>query len=138
MRFFFFKKYVKLLTPTKIKIANHLWWKNSRLSNCKVLPTQSFNKLNFISNIEFKKADSKDILEHNYLYKFQIVTTIFLLYSHPSEIRGLCLIKWHSEMLQSFAIFLEYDNPGSFFVFSFHANVNGYIDNRHLFRGNIK
>ena len=38
---------------------------------------------------------------------------------HSSEIRGLCLMKWPSEMLQNLPYFLGYENLLSFFIFHF-------------------
>ena len=43
---------------------------------------------------------------------------LWVLGAH-TEIRGLCLMKWPSEMLQKFPMFLEYKNPHSF-LFGFH------------------
>ena len=37
---------------------------------------------------------------------------------HYSDIIGLCLMKWPSEMLQNLLLFLEYETPCSFFHFS--------------------
>ena len=59
-----------------------------------------------------------DFNPHLYYYYFHTKITFWTRnIFHSSEIRGLCLMEWPSETLQNLLLFLEYENPCSFFIF---------------------
>ena len=56
-------------------------------------------------------------------YVGSVSKKLYSYIAHSSEKIGVCLMKSSSEMLQKFAIFYIYENPHSFFRFSFHATL---------------
>ena len=66
----------------------------------------------FLQNFDFTKflLTVEQSLGNVYNIKGYPTLKYFYKGKHPSEIRGLCLMKWPSEMLQKFSMFLEYEN----------------------------
>ena len=70
-------------------------------------------------------------LSSNFMWSLELITTYInlwctsdktltcLVHTHSSEIRGLCLMKWPSEMLQNLAYFWNVKTHFSFFIYCY-------------------